>query len=170
MTQTIFLTQGYYTTLDDEDFDRLRCHLWWTVVKPGAHNQLVYAQARIDGRYQYMHGCILPYVRGKEINHKDHDGLNNRRMNLEYVTRSGNLRHGRSRSTRSGCRYISPTRNDRWEVRVTVEYVVRHVGTYDTVDEALVARNTFLAQHRIAIPTEWKEGFELASAQDRLVT
>ena len=166
MTQIIFLTQGYYTTLDDEDFDKLRSHLWHAAVQPEAHNQLVYANSRINGRHQNMHTVILPYVKGKEVNHKDHDGLNNRRMNLEYVTHGANIRHGRFRSGSNDYRNIYPTPNGRWQVIVKVQQRLHYIGRYDTIDEALAARNASLLQRGLPIPMERKEGFVLDSTQE----
>ena len=49
-------------------------------------------------RTRYVHRLVAatfigPCPEGKEVNHKDGDKANNRRSNLEYVTRATNIQH-----------------------------------------------------------------------------
>ena len=102
----IKLTQGFEALIDDEDLPLIEGYSWR--VLRGVYTN--YAQGRlwyIGEVYRfYMHDLILPSPPGLEVNHKDYDGLNNCRFNLELATHSQNIRHGRYPVGSSGERNI----------------------------------------------------------------
>jgi hypothetical protein len=85
------LTRGYVTVIDDEDAAIVAGYSWcaW-VPKPG----YVYAVARIHGMVPQkmisMHRLLLKAPKGMEVDHKDGDGLNNRRSNIRLCTKAQN--------------------------------------------------------------------------------
>ena len=57
-----------------------------------------YMRAQVGGRPRAVHRLVMvtfhgPRPEGMEVNHKDGDKLNNRQDNLEYTTRSKNMKH-----------------------------------------------------------------------------
>jgi hypothetical protein len=86
--KTIALTRGKVTVVDDEDFEWLASFKWYAgycsgkwyarrTKKIGGHNRVV-----------YMHREILTLAAGQNTqgDHRDGDGLNNRRSNLRPAT------------------------------------------------------------------------------------
>ena len=94
------LTRGFVAVVDDEDYEKLQQLSWYA--DTGASG-LVYAARGLprNGSRRRdkirMHRQILSLARGDSahVDHKDGDGLNNRRSNLRKCTPSQNLRnHG----------------------------------------------------------------------------
>lgn len=77
----------YVALVDDEDFDSVNQYKW-SATKLGNNFYAMRGQW-VDGKYttKYMHSMILD---GKEIDHIDHNGLNNQKSNLRLCTRSEN--------------------------------------------------------------------------------
>lgn len=104
MSKKILLTQGFVALVDDEDFDRVSESNW---MLQRVHNtETIYAVRKMrnrDGvrRNELMHRFILglsdPSV---QIDHRDHDGLNNQRANLRITNAHGNA--GNSRKNKNG--------------------------------------------------------------------
>lgn len=80
------LTQGYVTLVDDADYEWLSRWKW--------HYHGGYAE-RGDG--VLMHREITDCPAGKEVDHINHDPLDNRRENLRVVTRWQNMLNRRMR-------------------------------------------------------------------------
>ncbi|HWP23591.1 MAG TPA: AP2 domain-containing protein [Candidatus Binatia bacterium] len=107
------LTQGYVAIVDDEDFERVARFKWRAHITRRRDGSLwaVYAQRnvrRADGKWttEQMHRFILGVVDPKiEIDHRDHDGLNNTRSNLRICTRAQNTRHSRRRYNANSSRF-----------------------------------------------------------------
>lgn len=81
------------------------------------------------------------------VDHKDHDGLNNRRSNLRWATQSQNCVNT-SKLARgvSGFRGVSKMRN-KWHAAVNVSKKRIHLGTYVTAEEAAKAYDRAAREH-----------------------
>jgi hypothetical protein len=84
------LTQGYEAIVDDEDYDSLVLHKWH-ILKVA---DLRYARRKSYPTYQdvLMHRQILGVTdRSLDVDHKDGNGLNNRRENLQVISHDLNV-------------------------------------------------------------------------------
>jgi hypothetical protein len=85
------LNNGYVTKVDDDDFKWLNQWTWYA--KPSAYT--IYAcrsnYNKGDPKTIRMHRLIMHCPDDKEIDHKDGDGLNNQKSNLEIVTKHENI-------------------------------------------------------------------------------
>lgn len=81
------LTQGKFAIVDDEDYEWLMQWKWYA-----AKGTYTYYAARGFPKRILMHRQILGLIKGdgKESDHKDHNGLNNRKINLRSCTKSEN--------------------------------------------------------------------------------
>lgn len=133
----ISLTQGKVAIVDDEDFDRLNAHKWY------AHkNRGLYYAARhnVVGNKRgiiYMHREILGVLPGLEIDHKNGNGLDNRRVNLRICTHSDNQRNrgvhkGEKRSRFKGVSWDN--RGKKWRARIGCPQ--QYLGYFDSEIEA----------------------------------
>lgn len=101
----IKLTQNKYALIDDEDFDIVSQYNWYTFPK----NNTYYAARTIrkrSGRRTtlFMHRFLLGLTDHKiEVDHVDHNGLNNQKLNLRPVTKSQNYMN---QSKRKNCSSI----------------------------------------------------------------
>ena len=93
MTRLIWLTKGFSTIVDDEDYHELSKHKWQVV--PSAEK--IYAKRRAKKRLGetrdtiMMHRYILSADDEHEVDHINGNSLDNRRCNLRIVTRSENM-------------------------------------------------------------------------------
>lgn len=101
--KTIPLTQNKVAFVDDEDFDRVN-QFKWHAVKDGRTYYAVRNVTWTDGRrrLEYLHGFLLGI---KGINHRDGDGLNCRRENLQSATQQQNIWAHRRKSKGATSRF-----------------------------------------------------------------
>lgn len=116
------------------DAPTIAAHKWCAIP---AHRGTFYAVRSVDGRLVYMHREILglPRARRPQVDHRDHDGLNNRRENLRLATSSQNLANSR-KPHRGTNRYKGVTRCERmgkWKVQIRIDGRYRFLGYF--VDE-----------------------------------
>jgi hypothetical protein len=92
------LSQGYFAEIDDDDFEKINAHNWWVHIM---RNKYFYAEARINGKVISMHRFIMNCPKNKQIDHIDHDGLNNQKSNLRICTSRQNQqnKYGRQKSS-----------------------------------------------------------------------
>lgn len=88
--KTIPLSRGMVAMVDDEDYRRLSRFKWFAY----RDGKRWYAHRNIRrlGKWttSKMHNEIVPSPQGKELDHRDRNGLNNQKYNLRPVTRSQN--------------------------------------------------------------------------------
>lgn len=99
----------------------------------------------IDGRNYKAHRVAWLLMTGawptKEIDHRDHDGLNNRWVNLREATSSQNKMNQRKGTlSLSGIRGVFLDKRDgRWFARVTVNGRHHHLGRFSSKEQAAIA-------------------------------
>jgi hypothetical protein len=97
-TKTILLTQGYEAIVDEEDFAGLNRYRW-KILKSGSKRYAARSRKWPGGKYTtiLMHREILCVEKDECIDHRNGNGLDNRRENLRAATYSQNLANRRTK-------------------------------------------------------------------------
>jgi hypothetical protein len=142
----ILLTQGYKASVDDNDYDYLNKFSWCLL----RSDKCLYAQTRIRSKSFVMHRLLIQNVPdGYVIHHKDNNGLNNQRSNLEVVTHSYNCVMARvSKVNKLKIRGISKLRHLGYVPHVWVGKKIS-LGTYKTIEVAVEVRNKFIMDNNL---------------------
>jgi hypothetical protein len=132
----IKLTKGKYAIVSLEDFDQLNRNKW--SVKISGSNS--YAFRMENGKAVYMHNQVAQPPPDKIVDHDDHNGLNNSRINLRLATLSQN---NCNRRKKTGCssRYkgVCRKKNDKWRARITSSKKRILLGDFDNEIDAAKA-------------------------------
>lgn len=114
---------------------------WFAMWAPSAGT--FYARNRIG---VLLHRLIKPCDDTLDIDHRDHDGLNNRSSNLFPSTRSRNrLNQIRvQQGTESGMRGVSRAYKDNWRARVKLNGKSHFLGYFRRKEEASAVVEKFL--------------------------
>lgn len=128
----ITLTRGQVALVDIVDIPLIAGHNWCSI--PRNDKQGFYAAT--GKPMVQMHRLIVGAVEGQQVDHKDGDGLNNRRSNLRPCTQAENARSRRvfkiGRAGFKGVTYIGP----KYQARVVLNRVPFVVGYYDSAEDA----------------------------------
>jgi hypothetical protein len=86
----------------------------------------------------YVHGHWPP----NDIDHINRDRADNRLVNLRAVTRSTNLHNGPVRASETGIPNVYRRKDcAKWTACIRVNYKQHNLGYFDTVEEAIAARD-----------------------------
>lgn len=140
MPKQIPLTQGKFALVDDADFEWLRQWRWRYF---HAGNGYAGRQVKGDGKATniLMHRLILDCPKGMEIDHIDHDGLNNQRANLRLATHAENMRnrslHKNNSSGFTGVRFQPENNLHRpWRAAIKIDGKTKHLGMFASPEDA----------------------------------
>lgn len=129
----IQLSNGLIAIVDPADSVQVSQKRWHA--KP--HGRTTYARTW-DGKS--MHRILMGALPGVEVDHINGCGLDNRRANLRFVTRSQNLMNtGKSRRNRSGYKGIYKNSKKTWAAAISADGVVRYLGSFQTPEKAATA-------------------------------
>ena len=142
-TKLISLTQDKFAIVDETDFEQLNGFRWYVKI----HKNTCYAcrQIQISKNHQYtvrMHHQIMGKPpKGFEIDHKNGNGLDNRRCNLRLCTRKENAINGRShKDSKSKYKGVSwYRRGAKWHAQICPSGKKIHLGYFDSEIEAAKA-------------------------------
>ena len=133
------LTQGKFAIVDDADFEWLSQWKW--CARPDRRNW--YAMRRVwkNGKSVtiWMHRQILNTPPGKETDHINSDGLDNRRCNLRMCTTSQNSGNARKCHKPTTSKYKGVYWNRiayKWHVQIGQKGKRVHLGYFDSEIEA----------------------------------
>lgn len=143
--KTIQLTQGQVALVDDEDYEILS-QLKWSAHKQKNNYYAIsscYCYLTKKRHHLIMHRVIMGCKKGKEIDHIDHNGLNNQKCNLRFATRSQNQQNRRP-TNKSLSAYKGVCWNkkvNKWQADITLSGKLIRIGFYDTEIKAAQAYN-----------------------------
>ncbi len=138
------LTQGKYAIVDVEDYDRIAKYKWYAA----KCDRRFYGQRKVVlkngkcGTYTIrMQRLILKPQQGKIIDHINHNGLDNRKANLRFVTPLQNSWNARKQSGKHTSKYKGVhfhKRNRRWQTKIRCKGKEIYLGNFK--DEQAAAR------------------------------
>jgi hypothetical protein len=111
------------------------------------HSGLLYRRVKLNGKKYLAHRIIWVIIHGSlaediQVDHEDGDGLNNRPRNLRKVSNAVQHKNRRRRNDNSsGCTGVSwREKTKRWLVKITVDGNQKHIGCFESFDDAVKAR------------------------------
>ncbi|MCI0659647.1 MAG: HNH endonuclease [Acidobacteria bacterium] len=145
--KVLMSTNGYLIMVSDEDFEWAN-NFKWHADKGGVRGYTRYARRHLGKRrYAYMHNEIRD---GRGVDHKNGDGLDNRRENLRFATISQNLANRRKRrgavSSRHKGVYLKKA-SGKFAAHIRVNRRAIHLGYFTSESEAAKAYNAAAREH-----------------------
>src|SRR2546429_3347817 len=136
------LTQGKIAIVDAADFDWLNQWLWFALRRENSNDFVATRMVPTPKRTTVlMHRLILGCAPGEEVDHRNHNPLDNRRANLRKCTSSQNKfnsrRHWNGSSRFRGVCWAA--RRHTWMARINAYHMTKFLGYFDTEDEAAKA-------------------------------
>lgn len=148
--KTINLTQGFITVVDDEDFETAFA-LNWRLIRKGNNlyaGRTVPKTSGLGRTTLYLHRFLNPGI--PEIDHRDGNGLNNRRENLRSCTQRQNtcgFQHKRKGAS-SRFRGVSwDSDRSKWFAKIEVGDRQIALGRFDQEVEAARAYDNAAKEH-----------------------
>lgn len=147
----IRLTRGCVALVDDEDYARLSRFNWFA--RFSSRSRTFYAARNTGGeenifdikrRTVFMHHVVIGWERepDTEVDHKNGNGLDNRKENLRIVSMNQNQWNATLRTdNKTGMKGVSLHAGSAFIARIRKGGRETHIGSYATIDEAGHAYN-----------------------------
>jgi len=139
------LTQGKVALVDEQDYERVVAMKWHAALGRGGWYAV--HGIRHQGRTALlrMHRFVLNCQSGQEVDHINHDGLDNRRCNLRLCTRSQNVANSRKTKNNTSSRFKGvywDTYYKRWRAQIGHNGQKHYLGSFDSEENAARTYNT----------------------------
>lgn len=146
----IKLIRGYKAIVDAADYDYLIQWNW--TLRYARNGKILYAvrYKRVPKRKSIlMHRFILNVKKSKEIDHRNGNGLDNRRFNLRICTRLQNSWNQKiNKNNKSDYRGVHWKKSvNKWCSQITKKSKVFTLGSFDKKDDAAKAYNEAAKKH-----------------------
>lgn len=141
----IKLTRGKVAIVDDEDYPQLS-KLKWTFAQAGTKSGYAMHYYREGAKVKaiIMHRLVMGAMCGEILDHKNGNGLDNRKENLRFCTAGENARNKRPRDGK----YKGVTASGKkWAAQITYKRTHFYLGTFDTPEAAALAYNKAAKKH-----------------------
>ena len=139
----IKLTQGKFAIVDDEDYAKLMKHKWYAKQTHGIWYAFTHIRVGSGRIGISMHRFLLNPPAGMQVDHKDHNGLDNRRYNRRYniriCTHAQNIQNQRRKQGSKTSKYKGVfwhTKNKYWYVQIKQNGKKTSLGAFDNEIEA----------------------------------
>jgi hypothetical protein len=148
------LTQGKVTLVDDEDYERLSQYKWFA--QKAQYTFYAIRRKRVNGKWTHvrMHRIILGLIHGdgKDIDHRNRNGLDNQKNNLRLASPSLNGLNRKIHSNNtSGYRGVSyKSRDNIWVATIKFNKMMIYCGCFHDPITAAKAYDHASIEH-------WKE-------------
>jgi AP2 domain len=139
--RTIPLTQGLVALVDEQDHGALTVFKWFAR-RGGSTFYAVRNGPRPSQPSIYMHRVLLSLVDGASnvlVDHRNGNGLDNRRSNIRVASNMQNLANQHSRAATSRFKGVSwDSERGAWQANITFAYRKKYLGRF--VSEVSAAR------------------------------
>lgn len=128
-----------FTKIDTTDLEKVMKHPNKWHVYYDKRTKKYYVRSARYGKTILLHRLVMDEPRGLVVDHKNHDGMDNRKSNLKSVTiqENGQNRKGASRVSNSGVRGVSWNKNSKkWLVYLSVNKKRKYLGGFESLEEA----------------------------------
>lgn len=141
------LTQGQVALISACDYEIIAPYSWIAYFE--RHAKSYYAYTKIGHKRVFMHNAIMPPPEGFQVDHWDHDTLNNRRENLRFGNKFQQAQNRRKRSDNtSGYKGVFWFKGPRkWGVITALNGQRKYLGLYPTKEDAAHAYDDFAREH-----------------------
>lgn len=134
-TREILLTRGKVAIVDAEDYDRIS-QFHWRAIFTGVWYAVRNVGAKNNKRRVAMHNEVLNAPPTVLLDHKNHNGLDNRKQNLRIATQSQNRINARvSSNNTSGYKGVV-RRPKRWIAQIGFQHKKIPIGSFSTAEDA----------------------------------
>ena len=141
----ILLTQDRFALVSDEDFSLINKHKWSLTGDKKYATRGFGRKNKVN--HILMHRLIINCPKGLEVDHINHNGLDNRRENLRIVTRSQNFMNRekfvKSSSVFKGVSLYKTNpkwvTNNKWRVCIQKDKKFISIGYFNTEVQAAMA-------------------------------
>jgi hypothetical protein len=145
------LTQGQFAKVSPEDFENLVRLNWCASWEHCSFYARAWDYSERKRVRVAMHRVVLGCLAGdgKQVDHRNGDGLDNRRTNLRLVTTSQNAMNRKLKSSNSsGHRGITWHDRDKWwRAQIMIQGKTLWVGSFQSLDLAIEAVNSARKTH-----------------------
>lgn len=137
--------------IDDEDFELYDLYSW-SFYKSGRCFYTI-GRHKETGKLISMHRLIMHAGKGTQVDHKNHNGLDNRKFNLRIGSKDDNSRNRKPNyNTRTGYKgvFIKKWRNrpePKYGVKIQANKKTVFGGYFDSIIEAAIKANQLSALH-----------------------
>jgi hypothetical protein len=150
MSKELILTKGKVAIVDDDDFEWL--NQWkWSLHSQGyavRREYLGVLNGREKSNYILLHRLITGVGLGQEVDHINHNRLDNRRTNLRICNRfenASNISIRKDNTSRyKNVYWYKPYK--KWKVSITAKGREHHLGYFEDKKDAVKARDKAIVE------------------------
>lgn len=122
-------------TIDIDDYERVSKHNW----NVGSGN---YIKSWINKKYIKLHRFIMNAPDGMNVDHINHNKLDNRKSQLRVCTFEQNLMNQKKyKNNSSGYKGVSWHKNKKWVAQIQINGKRKNLGYFETKEDAAEAYN-----------------------------
>lgn len=133
--------KGLFTLIDDSDYEQVSKYVWYGTFK----NASWYVRGWVNSEQVSLHRFItgLSKTDGLEVDHRNHNTLDNQRINLRVTTRKFNGKNRRKyKATASRYKGVQYRKSrGKWITVIRCDNKLRKCGSFNTEEDAAKAYN-----------------------------
>jgi len=142
----IKLTQGKVALVDESDYEWLNQRKWCAVKGRCTYYCSTHIWRNDKRTTILMHRLLFDNPKNRDIDHIDHNGLNNTRENLRICTHQQNQFNSRYRHSASGYKGVFRCKG-KWKAQICMSGIKKFLGVFKSKHLAAVVYNLYALRH-----------------------